>query len=73
MVPAHPLRNHANALSSPLTRALTSSSGKVWQEVRQLHDLYGLALDRVPDVIANTVQLIVDQLKEQAVTKGRRR
>jgi AcrR family transcriptional regulator len=106
---------HANALSSPLTRALTSSSSKVWREVRQrrraqrldaireavaaigapatatkdatamllslsgadaswpLHDLYGLPLDRVPDVIANTVQLIVDQLKAQAVSKGRRR
>jgi AcrR family transcriptional regulator len=33
-----------------------------------LHD-HGLPLDRIPDVIANTVQLIVDQLKAQA--KGR--
>jgi AcrR family transcriptional regulator len=30
-----------------------------------LHD-HGLPLDRIPDVIAGTVQLIVDQLKEQA-------
>lgn len=28
-----------------------------------MHDTYGLPLDRIPDVIANTVQLIVDQLK----------
>ena len=28
-----------------------------------MHDLYGLPLDRIPDVIANTVQLIVDHLK----------
>jgi AcrR family transcriptional regulator len=36
-----------------------------------MHDSYGLPLDRIPDVIANTVQLIVDQLKSQA-TKPRR-
>jgi hypothetical protein len=30
-----------------------------------LHD-HGLPLDRVPDVIANSVQLIVDQLKARA-------
>ncbi|RYG36994.1 MAG: TetR/AcrR family transcriptional regulator [Burkholderiales bacterium] len=30
-----------------------------------MHD-HGLPLERVPDVIANTVQLIVNQLKEQA-------
>ena len=31
-----------------------------------LHDLYGLPLERIPDVIANTVQLIVDQLESRA-------
>jgi AcrR family transcriptional regulator len=31
-----------------------------------LHDTYGLPIERIPDVIANTVQLIVDQLKAQA-------
>jgi hypothetical protein len=36
-----------------------------------MHDTYGLPLGRIPDVIANTVQLIVDQLKSQA-TKSRR-
>lgn len=35
-----------------------------------MHDTYGLPLERIPDVIANTVQLIVDQLKSQA-TKSR--
>lgn len=30
-----------------------------------LHD-HGLPLDRIPDVIANTVELIVDQLREKA-------
>ena len=30
-----------------------------------LHD-HGLPLDRIPDVIAGTVQLIVDQLKRAA-------
>lgn len=34
-----------------------------------LHD-HGLALDRIPDVIANTVSLIVDQLREQAKAKA---
>ena len=100
---------HANALASPLSRALATSSSQVWQEVRQrrrrkrldaireavkavgappeatedatamllrlsgadaswpLHDLYGLPLDRIPDVIANTVQLIVGQLRTQGV------
>jgi AcrR family transcriptional regulator len=31
-----------------------------------LHDVYGLPLDRLPDVMANTVELIVGQLKAQA-------
>jgi AcrR family transcriptional regulator len=99
---------HANALMTPLTRALATSPSTVWREVRQrrraarldairhavadigapeqataeatamllslsgadaswpMHDTYGLPLDRVPDVIANTVQLIVDQLTSQA-------
>jgi hypothetical protein len=35
-----------------------------------MHD-HGLPLDRIPDVIANTVSLIVKQLYEQA--KGRTR
>jgi AcrR family transcriptional regulator len=103
---------HARALTSPLSRGLTSSTGAVWREVRQrrrakrvdairrvvkaigappkatqdatamllslsgaeaawpMHDLYKLPLERVPHVIANTVQLIVDQLKARAA-KGR--
>ncbi len=103
---------HTNALATPLTRALATSSSTVWKEVRQrrrtarldairravaaigappratddatamllslsgadaswpLHDLYGLPLERVPDVIANTVQLVVDQLTA-AATSGR--
>ena len=31
-----------------------------------MHDLYGLPLERIPDVIANTVRLIVEQLQLQA-------
>jgi hypothetical protein len=31
-----------------------------------MHDLYGLPLERIPDVIANTVELIVAQLRTQA-------
>ena len=34
-----------------------------------LHDSYGLPLQRIPDVIANTVQLIVDQLQAQAAQR----
>jgi AcrR family transcriptional regulator len=37
-----------------------------------MHDLYGLPLERIPDVIANTVQLIVDQLKARASECGQR-
>jgi AcrR family transcriptional regulator len=104
---------HANALKTPLTRALATCPSLVWKQVRQrrraarleairgavaaigapkqatedatamllslsgadaswpMHDTYGLPLDRIPEVIANTVQLIVDQLKSQA-TKPRR-
>jgi AcrR family transcriptional regulator len=99
---------HTNALSSPLSRALASSSVAVWKEVRQrrrsarldairravaavgapakatedatamllslsgadaswpMHDLYGLPIDRIPAVIAHTVELIIDDLKAQA-------
>ena len=99
---------HANALTTPLTRALTTAPSTVWKEIRQrrraarldairsavaaigappratedatamllslsgadaswlMHDLYGLPLDRIPDVIAHTVQLVVDDLKAQA-------
>ena len=99
---------HANALASPLSRALATSTSQVWQEIRQrrrtqrlnairdavkaigappeptedatamllrlagadaswpLHDLYGLPLERIPGVIANTVELIVDQLRTKA-------
>ena len=32
----------------------------------RMHDLYGLPLDRVPKVIADTVKLIIDQLKRAA-------
>lgn len=31
-----------------------------------MHDLYAVPLARIPDVLANTVQLIVDDLKRQA-------
>ena len=31
-----------------------------------LHDTYGLPIERIPDVIANTAQLIVDRLEAQA-------
>ena len=36
-----------------------------------MHDLYGLPLERIPDVIANTVALIVEQLRAQAQSRGR--
>lgn len=36
-----------------------------------MHDTYGLPLDRVPHVIANTVQLIVDELKAQVRPRRR--
>jgi len=32
-----------------------------------LHDQYGLPLERIPDVIANTVRLIIEELQSQAV------
>jgi AcrR family transcriptional regulator len=96
---------HANALATPLTRALSTSTISVWKEVRQqrraarldairaavkaigapgpatedatamllslsgadaswpMHDLYGMPLDRIPDVIAHTVELIVADLR----------
>lgn len=104
---------HTNALSSPLSRALASSTTPVWKEVRQkrrarrldairaavkaigapapatqdatamllslsgadaawpMHDLYGLPLSRIPDVIANTVTLIVEQLRGRAASRAR--
>jgi hypothetical protein len=37
-----------------------------------LHDRYGLAIERIPDVMANTVQLIVDQLKAKAAEQAGR-
>ena len=96
---------HANALASPLSRALATSSGEVWQTVRRsrrsrrlnairaavqavgapaqataeatamvlrlsgadaswpLHDNYGLPLERIPDVIAHTIELIIRDLR----------
>ena len=105
---------HANALSSPLSRALATSATPVWKEVRQkrrtrrldairsavkaigapapltedatamllslsgadaawpMHDLYGLPLSRIPDVIANTVTLIVEQLQSRAAERAPR-
>ncbi len=101
---------HANALRSPLARALAEFRSPMWNEVRgrrraprleairrsvaeigapeqdtedatamllslagadtcwPMHDEYGLPIDRIPDTIANTVQLIVDQLKTKART-----
>ncbi len=103
---------HSNALSSPLSRALATSTTPVWKEVRQkrrtrrldairsavkaiaapaqatedatamllslsgadaawpMHDLYGLPLSRIPEVIANTVTLIVEQLRAQAADRA---
>ncbi len=34
-----------------------------------MHNLYGLSLERIPDVIANTVRLIVEQLQSQTLKK----
>ena len=34
-----------------------------------MHELYGLPLKRIPNVIANTVTLIVEQLQTQAQAK----
>lgn len=34
-----------------------------------MHETYGLPINRIPDVIADNVQLIVDNLKEQAKEK----
>lgn len=103
---------HANALASPLSRAIATSGIPVWKAVRQqrrserldairrsvkeigaparatedatamllslsgadaswpMHDLYDLPLDRVPDVIANTVELIVEQLRSQVTRRS---
>jgi AcrR family transcriptional regulator len=99
---------HANALRSPIARALAYYRSPVWNQVRArrratrldairrsvaaigapkgatedatamllslagadvswpMHESYGLPIDRIPDTIANTVQLIVDQLKSEA-------
>lgn len=99
---------HANALRSPIARALAEFRSPMWNEVRArrraprldairrsvaeigapeqdtedatamllslagaetcwpLHEQYGLPIDRIPDTIANTVQLVVDQLKTKA-------
>lgn len=99
---------HANALKSPIARALAEFRSPMWNEVRAkrrasrleairrsireigaprrdtedatamllslagadtcwpMHEEHGLPIDRVPDAIANTVQLIVDQLKTKA-------
>jgi AcrR family transcriptional regulator len=99
---------HANALKSPIARALAEFRSPVWNEVRQrrraarldairrsvkqigapkrdtedvtamllalsgaeicwpMHETYGLPIERIPDTIAATVQLVVDQLKTKA-------
>ncbi len=96
---------HANALKTPIARALADYRSPMWNDVRArrregrlnairrsvadigapkrdtenatamllslagadvswpMHENYGLPVDRIPDTIANTVQLIVDQLK----------
>jgi AcrR family transcriptional regulator len=103
---------HANALRTPIARALAYYRSPVWQEVREkrraarldairrsvaaigapkrdtedatamllslagadiswpMHENYGLPIKRIPDAIANTVQLIVDQLKAKAAALG---
>ncbi len=35
-----------------------------------MHDLYGLSLDRIPDVIANTVWLIVEDLRAASTARS---
>jgi AcrR family transcriptional regulator len=63
------IRSAVKAIGAPpvatrdATAMLLSLSGAdaAWP----MHDLYGLPLDRIPQVIGNTVQLIVDQLKAQ--------
>jgi AcrR family transcriptional regulator len=104
---------HANALKTPIARALASYRSPVWNEVRArrraarldairqsvaeigapsrdtedatamllslagadiswpMHESYGLPIDRIPDTIAGTVQLVVEQLKTKR-TKDRR-
>ena len=99
---------HANALKSPIARALAEFRSPAWIEVRQrrrkprldairrsvkeigapkrdtedatamllilsgaeicwpMHETYGLPIERIPDRIAATVQLIVDDLKAKA-------
>jgi AcrR family transcriptional regulator len=100
---------HANALRSPVARALAQYRSPAWNEVRQrrrtarleairrsvaqigapkrdtedatamllvlaggdiswpMHEDYGLPIERIPDTIANTVQLVVDHLKAKAL------
>jgi AcrR family transcriptional regulator len=99
---------HANALKTPIARALAYYRSPMWNEVRAtrraarlaairrsvaeigappqetedatamllslagadiswpMHENYGLPIERIPDTIANTVQLIVDDLKARA-------
>jgi hypothetical protein len=75
---------HANALASPLSRALATSSAPAQATAEAtamvlrlsgadaswpLHDSYGLPLERIPDIIAHTVELIIRDLRTH-VTDG---
>ena len=104
---------HANALKTPIARALAYFRSPVWIEVRKrrraerldairrsvakigapkrdtedatamllslagadsswgMHEDHGLPIKRIPDTLANTVQLIVDQLKTKAAKRRR--
>jgi hypothetical protein len=37
----------------------------------RMHDLFGLPLDRIPQAIATTVQLLVEHLQKLAAETGR--
>jgi AcrR family transcriptional regulator len=73
------IRRSVAAIGAPIiatkdaTTVLLSLSGldASWP----MHDLYGLPMARIPDAIANTVRLIVDDLRTQAQArqKGSRR
>ncbi|MEM7437266.1 MAG: TetR/AcrR family transcriptional regulator [Myxococcota bacterium] len=104
---------HANALKTPIARALADYRSPMWNDVRArrrskrldairksvaaigapkrdtedatamllglagadvswpMHESFGLPIDRIPNTIANTVQLIVDQLKTKHAKRRR--
>lgn len=68
------IRRSVEAIGAPLkatadaTAVLLALSGAnaSWS----MHDLYGLPLDRIPDAIAHTVQLVVDDLRRPPSKRG---